>query len=53
MYKRLIKEWEEIKMNAPAGIYAEPDENNYFLWTASIVGPENSPFESGIFKFEI
>ena len=39
-----------MQLNAPAGISAAPvNESNLFVWNASIVGPDDSPWEGGIY----
>lgn len=30
-----------------------PDEENFHIWNAVILGPEKSPYEGGIFKLEL
>lgn len=45
-----MTEYRELTTNAPEGITAGPlDENNFFEWEALVQGPENTPFEGGIF----
>ncbi|GAB5589306.1 ubiquitin conjugating enzyme Ubc7/UbcP3 [Umbelopsis nana] len=48
--KRLMTEYRELTLNAPEGIMAGPvSEDNFFEWEALITGPEETPFEGGIF----
>jgi len=36
------------------GISAAPvDENDIFIWQASIIGPDNSPYEGGVFLLDV
>nr|UZT28945.1 ubiquitin conjugating enzyme [Nucleocytoviricota sp.]UZT29089.1 ubiquitin conjugating enzyme E2 [Nucleocytoviricota sp.] len=52
--KRLNKELLEMKNNPPLNCSAGPeDEDNLFKWTATIYGPEGSPYEGGIFILDI
>ena len=52
--KRLNKELLEMKNNPPLNCSAGPeDEDNLFKWTATIYGPEGSPYEAGIFILDI
>ena len=34
-------------------ITAIPDDNNLFLWTAMIFGPEGTEWEGGVFKLKM
>ncbi|BFZ54551.1 ubiquitin conjugating enzyme Ubc7/UbcP3 [Savitreella phatthalungensis] len=48
--RRLMKEYQELTVNAPEGITAGPiSEDDFFRWEALISGPEGSPFEDGLF----
>jgi ubiquitin-protein ligase len=41
---------EELTVNPPEGITAGPiSEDNFFEWEALISGPEDTPFEGGVF----
>ena len=43
-----------MKINAPNYCSAGPiDTKNMFEWRAEIVGPENSPYEGGVFELLI
>ncbi|KAI9206297.1 ubiquitin-conjugating enzyme/RWD-like protein [Polychytrium aggregatum] len=49
--KRLTTEYRELTLRAPEGITAGPiSEDNYFLWEALIAGPDDTPYEGGIFS---
>ncbi|KAI9006027.1 Ubiquitin-conjugating enzyme E2 G2 [Gaertneriomyces sp. JEL0708] len=49
--KRLQTEYREITVNAPDGITAGPiDESNLFEWEAYITGPDDTPYEGGVFS---
>ena len=51
---RLKKELELInKKEFVSNISLAPRDDNLFLWDAIIYGPEDTPYERGIFKLEI
>lgn len=51
---RIRKELEEIKKNPATSWNAGPvDESDLFLWQGAIFGPENTPYEGGIFYLNI
>lgn len=48
--RRLMAEYKQISTNPPDGIAAGPvTEDNFFEWEAAITGPENTPFQDGVF----
>jgi hypothetical protein len=48
--RRLMREYRALTVEPPEGITAGPiDEDNVFEWEAMIQGPEETPFEGGIF----
>jgi len=48
--KRLLKEYKELIREAPEGICAGPiDEDNLLEWECLIRGPDDTPFEGGVF----
>lgn len=50
-YKRLMVEYKQLSNNPPDGISAGPiDESNFFEWECLIRGPEETPYEDGIFS---
>ena len=52
--KRLKSELKELTSSPPANCSAGPiDENNLFQWQGTIMGPEGSPYEGGIFYLRI
>ena len=38
-----------MKEDAPEGVQAAPNNDNILEWSAVIIGPEETPFEDGIF----
>eukprot|EP00045_Choanoeca_perplexa_P017844 m.268449 g.268449 ORF g.268449 m.268449 type:complete len:165 (+) comp17652_c0_seq1:139-633(+) len=49
--KRLMKEHKALMEDAPPGILAGPvQEDNFFEWEAFVTGPEDTPFEFGVFR---
>ncbi|KAK8794737.1 hypothetical protein WA158_001718 [Blastocystis sp. Blastoise] len=51
---RLMKELEEMSSDPPAGCSASPvDEDNILIWDATITGPDDSPWEGGIYVMRL
>ena len=52
--KRLHAELKEITTNPPLNCSAGPiNDSNMYQWQATIIGPEGSPYQSGIFNLKI
>ena len=52
--KRILKEMKELILEENSNITAGPiDESNLFKWSATIMGPKDSPYEGGIFILHI
>jgi ubiquitin-conjugating enzyme E2 D len=51
--RRIKKEYEEITNNPPTNCSAGPIDDNFYNWQATIMGPENSPYEGGLFYLNI
>ena len=51
---RLKKEFDELFLNPlPNGSVYLLNDNDLFTWEAKIIGPENTPYNNGIFKLRI
>ena len=52
--RTIQKIYKDFKLYKEKNIEARPiDENDLFHWEATIIGPEYSPYEGGIFKLKI
>lgn len=51
--RRILKEIQDLKKDAPDNCSAGPKDNDVYKWDAVIMGPTDSPYQGGIFKLEI
>lgn len=51
--RRIIKETQRLMLEPVPGISAVPDDKNARYFHVIVTGPEDSPFEGGIFKLEL
>lgn len=51
--RRIIKETQRLMQEPVPGISAVPDESNARYFHVIVTGPEDSPFEGGLFKLEL
>ena len=52
--RRILKELQDLNKENGGNITASPvNEDNIYKWTATISGPDESPYEGGIFHLEI
>jgi ubiquitin-conjugating enzyme E2 D/E len=51
--RRLTREIQEFRTDAPDNCSAGPRGDNLFIWDAMIMGPQDTPYAGGIFKLEI
>ncbi|KAK8792506.1 hypothetical protein WA588_005001 [Blastocystis sp. NMH] len=51
---RLLKDFEEMQNDPPYGISASPSNmEDLFVWDAMISGPDDSPWEGGMFALQL
>ena len=48
--KKLLSDFENIQNNPSDNFSAVPNETNVMIWNAVIFGPQDSPYEDGVFK---
>ena len=51
--RRINKELDDIIKDPPSNCVAGPIGVNLFDWEATIIGPDDTPYEGGIFKLRI
>lgn len=52
--KRILKELKEVEQDPPPGCSAGPrDSSNIFGWTATLLGPDDTPYAGGVFNLFI
>ena len=52
--RRIKKELDELNTNPPSNCSAGPvDDNNMYKWQATIIGPEGTPYQGGVFTLSV
>ena len=51
--RRIRQELNEIKSDPIENISIEPNNDDMFHWNASIIGPNNTPYQNGLFILDI
>lgn len=53
-HRRIARDLKELQQDPPSNCTASPvDESNLYVWRATIVGPDGSPYAGGIFFLDI
>jgi len=51
--RRLMRDFKKLQEDPPTSIMAAPQEDNIMSWQAVIFGPEDTPWEGGVFKLSM
>merc|ERR1711908_138505 len=51
--RRIVKETQRLMQEPPPGISATPYEENLRYFNVIVAGPDDSPYQGGIFKLEL
>ena len=51
--RRIKRELDEFNLNPPTNCSAGPIEDDIYKWQATIIGPEGSPYQGGIFTLSV
>jgi ubiquitin-conjugating enzyme E2 D/E len=52
--KRILKELKDLEQDPPSGCSAGPEtESDIYKWTATLLGPEDTPYAGGLFNLAI
>merc|ERR1711998_525255 len=51
---RLLSDFKAVQQSPPKGVSASPvSEDNLFVWGASIFGPDDTPWEGGVYSLRL
>eukprot|EP00727_Mastigamoeba_balamuthi_P010318 m51a1_g5909 putative ubiquitin-conjugating enzyme e2 (152) ;mRNA; f:8757-9599 len=51
--KRIERELMEFTKNPQQWISVKPAAGNVYLWKAQLIGPDNTPYEKGVFSLDV
>lgn len=52
-YRRLRTEYAELQKNNSPSCSASPSDDNFYRWDGVIYGPEDTPYQGGVFHLDI
>ncbi|KAJ1654711.1 Ubiquitin-conjugating enzyme E2 2 [Dispira simplex] len=51
--RRLMRDFKRLQQDPPVGVSGSPQPDNIMIWEAVIFGPEDTPFQDGIFRLKL
>merc|ERR1712166_37382 len=51
--RRLMKDFTALQTDPPEGVTGAPDEDDIFRWSCVIFGPDDTPWEGGVFNLKL
>ncbi|KAJ1656893.1 Ubiquitin-conjugating enzyme E2 2 [Dispira parvispora] len=51
--RRLMRDFKRLQQDPPVGVSGSPQPDNIMIWDAVIFGPEDTPFQDGIFRLKL
>lgn len=51
--RRLLRDFKKLQEDPPEGLTASPVEDDILKWEAILFGPEDTPWDGGIFRLSL